>query len=107
MSYDVWMKADLGGPSLYVIDENINHTSNTSRMWREAGADLLAMDGMSGEECIPLLERAIRDINDRLGHYATMAPSNGWGTVDSTIGFLGKILDQCRRMPRAFLVVSA
>ena len=40
MSYDVWMEANLGGPSPYTIDPGINHTSNTSGMWREAGCDL-------------------------------------------------------------------
>lgn len=34
-----------------------------------------------------------------------MEPCNKWGTVESTIGFLQKVLDLCRKAPKAKLVV--
>lgn len=106
MSYDIWLEADLGGHKPYVIDENHNHTSNTSRMWSAAGADLAEMDGLSAGECIPLLERAVADMNARPEFYATMNPPNGWGSNETYRAFLSSLLDFFRKAPRAKVVVS-
>ena len=106
MSYDVWMEANLGGPSPYTIDPGINHTSNTSGMWREAGCDLGEMHGSLGEECIPPLEKAIAALTANPNHYRRHEPDNKWGTVETTIDFLSKILAMCKRTPLATLVVS-
>lgn len=107
MSYDVWLEADLGGPNPITIDENINHTSNTSAMWRDAGADLLEMHGKLAGECIDSLESAVITITNNKEHYRAMEPCNKWGTVESTIGFLQKVLDLCRKAPKAKLVVHS
>jgi hypothetical protein len=87
MSYDVWLEADLGGPESIQIDDNVNHTSNTVQMWREAGCDLSEQHGREARVVIPLLRAAIADISARRD-------------------FLQRILKLCERAPLAKLVVS-
>lgn len=106
MSYDIWLEADLGGDKPITIDWGLNHTSNTSRMWSEAGADLAEMDGKLAGDCIAALETAISDLQGRPEHFNAMAPLSGWGTRESCIGFLVKVLDMFRAAPLAKVVVS-
>lgn len=106
MSYNIWMEADLGGEKPYVLDEDHNHTSNTSHMWSAAGADLAEMDGLTAGECIPMLERAIADMVARPDVYAAMNPPNGWGSNESCVKFLASLLAFFRKAPRAKVVVS-
>ena len=106
MSYDVWLEADLGGPEPVTIDSNINHTSNTSQMWRDAGADIAEMHGKTASECLPDLQAAIADISANPGKYERHEAANGWGTVDTTLAFLRRIEALFLRAPKAKVVVS-
>lgn len=84
----------------------INHTSNTSRMWKYAGCDLRAFHGKTAAELAPSLVLAIAIIKNDLEGYREYEPENKWGTVESTLGFLKHILVACVQHPNAVVVVG-
>lgn len=104
MSYDVSLYLGGGNESACVFDRN--HTSNTARMWREAGCDVAEFHGKSALEFGAYLSLAIDDIEFRPGHYEYWAPENGWGTVNTTLDFLRALRDACERYPNATVAVS-
>jgi hypothetical protein len=85
---------------------SVNHTSNTSRMWAEAGCDLAEFDGKTGRELGASLREAIATIEEQPGKYRSLEPSNGWGTYESTLRFLRRILCACADYPDATVRVS-
>lgn len=85
--------------------ERYNHTSNTANMWREAGCDLAAYDGKLAKELEPALHNAIIQIIETPQKFKEMEPSNGWGTVKSTLAFLRNIQEECLRHPEAVVEV--
>lgn len=105
MSYDVYLEVDGGGPDSVEAYWR-NHTSNTAVMWREAGCDVADFDGAEAWAFARSLGRAVRDIEERPDHYAKWNPSNGWGSVETTLAFLRDLLDACERFPKAKVRVS-
>lgn len=98
MSYRIWLEADTGGEPAEVWEAG--HTSNTSPMWRKAGAAIHEMDGAPAVECASVLAQAARTIRENAGEYRTMEPPNGWGTVESTATFLQGFADACSQYPK-------
>lgn len=102
MSYDIWLTADLGGPEPIRIDgEMWNYTSNCSRMWREAGADLAEFDGKQAGECAEVLRAGLVALLGEPDKYRAMDPSNGWGSYDSMLKALLALLASFERAPKA------
>lgn len=104
MSYDISLEITdaLGGTSEIF---SANHTSNTAVMWREAGCDLAEFHDKAARELAPTLRAAVADLASRPGHYQQWNPENGWGSWQSTLGFLAEILDAADRWPDARVVV--
>ena len=110
MSYDTSMTIDTGGSELATVHEIGNCTSNVSGMWMLAiGEPLRDLDGRTGAELIPLLERAVSHIQhpDNAAVYRGMEPPNGWGSHEGAALYLECILGACRAHPLARLEISS
>ena len=87
MSYDIGLLV----PRLVdVLDWN--YTSNCASMWRAAGVDFQTWGDKQAWEVIPELEAAITRLKADPAYYKTMNPENGWGSYDSLIVALEKML---------------
>jgi hypothetical protein len=121
MSYDTYMVIDTGGEYPATVKEIGNMTSNVSPMWslalQAAGCKpeqeghrflLSKLEGWSGADAIPVLEKAVAHIYDAANYetYAALNPENGWGDVDSARRYLRNILEACREHPKAKLHFS-
>jgi hypothetical protein len=105
MSYDVYLEVDAGGPETVEAYWR-NHTSNTAGMWRAAGVDIAECHGRPASQMAEGLAVAIEAIKADPEAYRQYEPGNGWGTVETTLSFLGDLLDACIRYPRATVRVS-
>lgn len=109
MSYDCYMQIDTGGEWPACVREIGNMTSNVSGMWTKAlGFPLADMEGWTGERATNPLVQAIAAIGDpkTRQEYEALAPSNGWGSVESAEKYLRAILKGCREHPKAHLYIS-
>lgn len=111
MSYDVHFYIDCGGPDPHRLDYDFNYTWNCGPMFRRALAPLdgiNGLQGLTGEEAIPHLERAIADMSapESRQAYQAMNPENGWGDHDSATRWLERILEACREVPKARIGVN-
>lgn len=82
-----------------------NHTSNTACMWYEAGCDIASFDGRCAKDLAASLRPAIDAMEADPGKYEPMEPENGWGSYESTLRFMRKILDACDEHPNATVSV--
>lgn len=106
MSWDVSVCIDTGGEYLATVAEAGNHTSNVAPMYFEAmGVALRDLDEKPALEIIPLLRKGIAEMEDDPGKYRKMNPSNNWGSYESALNFLRKILVMCVAHPKAQLSV--
>ena len=116
MSHDVYGRIPTGAGEEAEAFCAGNYTSNCSRMWACAISGtfdgpktwLSDLDGRPCGELVPLLDAALRHMDDpaNLAPYEAMNPDNGWGNFRSAREYLRKILDGCRSHPAAFLRVS-
>lgn len=101
MSYDVYLTADLGGPEPVTVFSDWNYTSNCGPMWRAAGADLAEFHDRAAGECAPLLRAAVELLKADPVRFIAMNPSNGWGSYDSLVPALERLLAAFDAMPKA------
>lgn len=106
MSYDIWLTIDTGGPSPAEVGRSWNFTSNCVPMWRAAGADLAEFAGKTAGQCIPTLADAIAQMTRDPATYKAMDAPNGWGTYDTLMPALGRLLDDFKSHPLATVHVS-
>jgi hypothetical protein len=102
MSYSVDIYDLDGGEVL-----SVNHTSNTSKMWRAAGCDLRDYDKKPAAELARDLEPAIQDMVENQQTYSQWEAPNGWGDYYSTLDFLRKILSAAQQYPEGRVHVSS
>ena len=57
-------------------------------------------------ELIPLLEEGITLLKSDPEQYKALNPDNGWGSYDTFLPWLEKLLEQCKEHPDAFINVS-
>lgn len=109
MSYDVSFKAKLEGADqwVYVGDDWINHTSNTAAMIRAVcGTCPSEWNDRKCADMYPVLMQGVLLLKLHPQRYRHFEPSNGWGTVETTMDFLMKIADNCDKYPTAVLEVD-
>lgn len=109
MSYDVRFKAKLDSADqwVYVGDIWINHTSNTAAMIKEVcGSYPSEWNGKKCADMYPVLMQGASLLTINSQKYKAFEPSNGWGTVETTLDFLMKIADNCDKYPTAALEVE-
>ena len=117
MSYDVYMGIDTGGEWRATVFAVGNYTSNYSFVWNEAvrhGSDgafesLRAMDGVTGADAIPILERGSSYLwrPEVAARLRLRDPANGWGSFDGAREYFDKILAACRLHPLARIGISS
>ena len=105
MSYDVTLTTrTVDGVETVVFDRN--HTSNTARMWREAGCDLAEFVGATAVELRDALAPAIAQMKADPGRFLAMEPANKWGSYESCREFLEDIYVACATHPSATVEVD-
>ena len=108
MSYNVSFKAKLDGVNrwVYVGPRFINHTSNTSVMIKEVcGSFPSTWNGMKCSELLPVLSAGCKELRAYSQKYRQFEDKNGWGTVETTLEFLGAICKACDEFPTAVLEI--
>jgi hypothetical protein len=105
MSYDIWLQVDTGGPEPLTTGD-WNFTSNVSRMWRAAGADLAEFHGKSAAECAPVLRSAIAVLEADPDRFSAMDSPNGWGTYRQLVPALRRLLGLFEAHPKTTVAVS-
>lgn len=86
MSWDIGVKAKR---EVEIFECNI--TYNLSDMYYKCiDGGLKALDGVSCNNAIPILNKAINDLIDNKEEYEKLNPPNGWGSYD---GLLSKLID--------------
>ncbi len=105
MSYSVRFEAKLEGTERWVPvgdDPFIKHTSNTGNMVQEVcGLRPPLWDGKKCSELLPFIDKGIKLLRSHREEYRKFEPSNGWGTVETTIIFLDAIRCVCEEYPTA------
>lgn len=87
-------------------DKDLNYTYNVSPMWYEAypqdlepNRGMVYIDGMTGEEAYHKVKFAFVYIIDHYDEMVELEPENGWGSVEGFLGFLTKVMIECKRNP--------
>lgn len=112
MSYDVYAEIDTGGEWPATVGEAGNMTSNCSGMWDLAckghGPNLRDMHGMKCGDCIETLRSAVAEMVDpyRAAEFEALNPPNGWGSTDSALKYLRRVLAMCVEHPNAKVRIS-
>lgn len=107
MSYDISLVADLGGPDPVSVGYlDWNYTSNCSRMWNAAGADLASFDGRPAKECAVVLAAAISKMESDPKTFEAMNPTNGWGSYETLLPRLRVLLQAFDEAPHAIVQVG-
>lgn len=117
MSLDIWMsmEVDTGGPEPYYLELfSANITSNLWEMADEAGIYTALWhpyelnDGSfptAGELILPL-ENGLKKLKGDPSHYRQFDSPNGWGLYDNFVPFVEKVLDACKKHPKATVKTS-
>lgn len=116
MSYGIWLEIDTGAGNMATVVDDMNYTSNVSKMWRKAleGAtigrfqveSLGDMDGITARLCVPALWHAVAAMNADPLTYQAMDPANGWGDWGGAREFLEKLAKACELHPNATVRIS-
>ena len=90
-----------------------NYTSNVSGMYRKAFSkvkettfQLDDLDNMKCKDALPLLRRAIEEMENNPADYIPMNPENGWGNYGGAIDYLRRIAKDCIGHDRAWIEIS-
>lgn len=111
MSYDIHFKAKLEGCDKYVpiYIEHDNYTYNLSKAWRAASGledfNLQDLDGANAEKGLPIIKKIIDELTNNPEKYRDYEPSNGYGNIETSVGFLKGIANTWEEYPTAILEV--
>lgn len=111
MSYDVYLMAsvDTGattGPLQITVEEIGNYTFNVGGMWRKAlGCSLMELNDQKAGDVLPILDKAVAEMESNRAEYEAMNPPNGWGNYVGALNFLRRLQSGCRYHPKAKIVV--
>jgi hypothetical protein len=85
-----------------------NYTHNVTPMWAKAGVyDALYMsDGRTAKEYVDALEHGVADMVAKPAEYISLNANNGWGTYDTALPWLQKVLIAFKENPEAVIRVS-
>ena len=77
-----------------------NMTYNVSPMYGKAmGLTISDLNGKKCKEVIPILKKGIKEMTNNPKVYKLMNPPNRWGSYDTAISFLKRILEYCEKCP--------
>lgn len=105
MSYDVTVSLDAGGHEpIWVGDWN--YTSNMACAWRAAGAQIHEWDGKRAGDCAAQLADAIAVMVRDPARFRAFDAPNGWGSYETLVPSLRKLLRILRQAPDGVVSVS-
>lgn len=113
MSYDIHLEADLGGEEpVRVGDLEWNYTSNIGGIVAAAAEatglrDLRDLEGLAAVEALVLVERLALELRRDPERYRALDPENGWGSLETFLPALDRLVDELRPVPRAIVKVWA
>lgn len=101
MSLDLSLSA---ARKVQVYSGNITH--NLGRMAGEAGIYQYLwrpeeVNVKTASDMIAPLEKGLYSLISDKKRFVTLEPSNGWGSYDSLVEFVGEVLNACRENPDA------
>lgn len=100
MSWDVELEAVIDGHPVTLV-ESVNYTHNCNGMIRDAGfAEWpYEIDGMLSDVFTRKLGSAIYNLKADPRRYQAMNPENGWGSYETLLPVLERILVEFDRFP--------
>jgi hypothetical protein len=105
VSYDVSVTLDAGGDEpIHVGDWN--YTSNMAGAWREAGAQIHEWEGKRAGDCAAQLADALAVMVRDPARFRAFDAENGWGSYETLVPSLTKLLRILRMAPDAIVSVS-
>lgn len=102
MSYDVYGNHANGNSESF----SWNFTSNCSRTWCLAGANIAEFAGKVAADCAPTLRAAIDNMERFPALYVALDAPNGWGTYWQLVPALKCLLGHFVEHPTAIVLVS-
>lgn len=104
MSWDIKLKAKR---EIILFETNI--TYNLSDMYykcidKERG--LKKLDGLSSKKALPIIKKAIKDMENNKEEYEKLNPSNGWGSYDGLLNRLKQLKEYCETVPDGYIEVD-
>ena len=75
-------------------EESFNFTYNVAKMWYAAIPDkgIRAFYGMTGKEAVKVQHHIFNYMVDNKEELMQYQPSNGWGSYDSALKFVAKLI---------------
>jgi len=110
MSLDFWLEieVDTGAPEPHKVElYSANITHNLNKMAEEATIyyplwhPYELWENPTAGMLIPLLEEGLKNLKSDPEHFKQFDASNGWGTYKDFVPFVEKILDACKKHPKA------
>ncbi len=112
MSLDIWLtqEVDYGGPDgpERVEHFSANITHNLTGLWSHVGIyeALYESDGKTAADILPALEVGHDAMLEKPEECRAFDAPNGWGTYKDALPWVAKLVEACRRYPRATIGVS-
>lgn len=103
MGWDVWGDIDTGGDGLTRVTESFGYTHNCNPMLRAVGIDWREMHGKPLAEVWPVVAQGAIALRSDTAKFRAMNPPNGWGSYDTLLPVLDRIVDEFARHPKATL----
>lgn len=77
------------------VGDDLGYTYNVGDMWREIYPEekLLSIDEMTGQEAYKKLKHAHDELLKNPDKFKAMNPPNGWGSYDTFLTFIEKLMD--------------
>jgi hypothetical protein len=108
MSYDIWLTIKTEEDKEITIAEIGSYTSNVCPMWTMAlGFSLSALNNSIASTVIFQLDNAVEVMRANPKIYKKLNPTNKWGNYEGAIEYLEKLLHECRKHPKAKIVISS
>ena len=113
MSLDIWLHVEgikgASGTGVFVSVFDANITYNVTAMWKRAGCygALYESGGKRARDILPTLESAYEHMRDNPRAYEVLNPLNGWGSYETALPWLWRLMVACREYPDAVIGVSA
>ncbi len=75
-------------------EESFNYTYNVSQMWYKACPEfgIRKFYGMTGKEAVKVQQHIFNYMVDNKADLMQHEPSNGWGSYDSALLFIAKLI---------------
>lgn len=99
MSYDVSFRVKIEGLNKYIEVESVaNITWNVRELIKQSSGWDIKNEDENGfiKDWIPMIENGIEELTNNPEKYRQYEAKNGWGTVESTLGFYKDCLNKYR-----------